>query len=144
MVNDLTLSKIIKLNTDVKDAPADVFFSTKQCQSVVNHKCIEKEPEDNSYLLKKIGRILTDNKKATTEHQESLRKEKDEKIQFRTATIILPIIIVVLACLILAVMKHGKKHFPKRADPKETSKYVYIPREITSKVRHRSTSNDIS
>ena len=39
---NLTLSKIIQYNTDFKDVPDNVMFSSQHCSGVRNHQCIPK------------------------------------------------------------------------------------------------------
>lgn len=41
-VNSLTLGKIIRLNTEFKSAPDNVFFSTDYCSGVKDFQCIPK------------------------------------------------------------------------------------------------------
>ena len=41
-VHSLTLGKIIRLNTEFKSAPDNVFFSTDYCSGVDNFQCVPK------------------------------------------------------------------------------------------------------
>ena len=43
MVNSLTFSEIIRLNTEFKTAPENVFFSSDFCASVKDFQCVPKE-----------------------------------------------------------------------------------------------------
>lgn len=42
MVHNLTLSQIIRLNTDVKSVPDNTFFSTLYCASVKDYQCVPR------------------------------------------------------------------------------------------------------
>lgn len=39
MVHGLTLGRIIRLNTNIKNVPDNVFFSTQYCAGVENYQC---------------------------------------------------------------------------------------------------------
>ena len=43
MVNSLTLGRIIRLNTDYKSAPDNVFFSAMYCNGSRDHQCISRD-----------------------------------------------------------------------------------------------------
>jgi len=45
MVNSLTLSEIIRLNTGFKSVPENVFFSSDYCASVKDFQCVPKEED---------------------------------------------------------------------------------------------------
>lgn len=44
MHKNLTLSQIIRLNTDFHDVPENVMFASQFCSSVVDHQCVVKMP----------------------------------------------------------------------------------------------------
>ncbi|XP_031575311.1 peroxinectin A-like [Actinia tenebrosa] len=44
MVHGLTLGRIIRLNTNIKNIPDNVFFSTQYCAGVENYQCKPRDP----------------------------------------------------------------------------------------------------
>ena len=65
-VEGLTLSKIIQLNTEFKDCPGHVFFSSNNCIGTSNHQCIPKKAESENVIEERESVIRENNKKDTT------------------------------------------------------------------------------
>eukprot|EP00794_Sanderia_malayensis_P020124 gene20124-22096_t len=107
MVNSLTLSKIIKANTNVKDIPDNVFFSMKRCKDVTNSKCVFRESQDLSKLLQKINLMKTKHSKAEKEHEESIRRAQGDKDSFKRSTIglgVACVVVIVVLCVVIAIV----------------------------------------
>ncbi len=148
MVNELTLSKIIKLNTDVKDIPDNVFFSSKQCKTVTNHKCIFREAKDPDSLMKQIDELKSQGKQAERQYKESLESVKDKEKSYRKATIALGVLCVVVVVVLLFIMIVCRTARFTRNAPHDKSKYTYIRRRgsdlVALAVRRDSNASDVS
>eukprot|EP00112_Aurelia_sp_Birch-Aquarium-sp1_P019096 Seg466.3 transcript_id=Seg466.3/GoldUCD/mRNA.D3Y31 product="Peroxinectin A" protein_id=Seg466.3/GoldUCD/D3Y31 len=117
MVNNLTLSKIIKLNSGVKDVPYNVFFSTKHCKDVINHKCIPHKPvalpdvEVKLKTLKNKGdtleKELSNAKQRHTEKTEEL-EGKNTKLSVLSGLLGAVILVIVLVIAMVFCRRNGK------------------------------------
>ncbi|KAK3733354.1 hypothetical protein QZH41_013682 [Actinostola sp. cb2023] len=72
LVNSLTLGRIIRLNTEYKSAPDNVFFSTIHCASVENHQC--KPRRDSSHNCRRNSNSHSNKNETETEPQLVIRK----------------------------------------------------------------------
>ena len=120
MVNGLTLSKIIKLNTGIKDVPNNVFFSSKVCKGTINHECMKYESSDANVIQEhlkgeargrpKLDRQLSSMQKPTNELH-------DKSDIFRTVSIVFGVIILLnFAVLGVILLRRRSNQKPERTD----------------------------
>ena len=104
-VEGLTLSKIIQLNTEFKDCPEHVFFSSNNCKGNRNHQCIPKNTASESVI----------------EDSESVVRENNKKGNTILGLVVATVILAVLFLIALGMVLHmtyiknkktveGKKH----------------------------------
>ena len=86
MVQNLTLSRIISLNTDFKNVPENVFFSSLYCADVSNHQCVPRDvtchelntcQATNSRLRRQVEHLRRSCKKSETHSPEMLSAKPD-------------------------------------------------------------------
>ena len=146
MVNGLTLSKIIQLNTGIKDIPYNVFFSTKICKDVVKHQCVERESSDPSVLKTQLQQEK--NRKAALQAKVDAMSKSTDELRIESATleavcIVLGVIIFLfLAALgVMFLRKKPNKHAGKNHD----RKYCHDRRESAMQLcgsRRESTDSE--
>ena len=89
-VEGLTLSKIIQLNTEFKDCPEHVFFSSNNCKGIRNHQCIPKNAESESVI----------------EDSESVVRENNKKDNTILGLVVATVILAVLFLIALGMVLH--------------------------------------
>lgn len=90
------MGEIIRLNTDFKDCPDNVFFSTRKCKGVKNHQCVPRPCRDVDCHLE------LENMKLSTEINE-------QKTLVRCLIIIAGILAAVCILLLIgAIMVRGR------------------------------------
>lgn len=119
MVNSLTLSKIIQLNTGIKDVPANVFFSTKVCKKVENHQCEQHQSKDSKAIEKQLNYLKVE--------YVSLKKSADnldEKNDILEAVCIIFGLVMLLHVIIFLVI-HLRRKRKNKASQKDSRKYGF-------------------
>ena len=120
MVNGLTLSKIIKLNTGIKDIPDNVFFASKVCKGTINHKCVRYE----SYDANSIHEHLKAEEHPKLARKPSPMQKPDRRYHgksntFKTVSIVFGVIILLnFAVLGVILFRRRSAQRPKRTDRK--------------------------
>ena len=154
MVNNLTLSKIIQLNSGVKDVPYNVFFSTKQCKDVINHKCIPHEPvfspdvEAKLKTLKNKGETLEKElSDAKQRHKTRTKKLKTKNAKLSALSGLLGAVLFVIAVVIVVMFCRRDGKFSRDQSSLTKSKYGMVRSAsdmMSLAVRRDSNASDSS
>ena len=60
MVESMSMGKIIRLNTNFKSCPDNVFFASRNCKGVDNHQCIPRSCMDGNCYMQQENMKLSD------------------------------------------------------------------------------------
>ena len=119
MVNGLTLSKIITLNTGIDNVPDNVFFSAKICKDVVNHNCVKNRRNGQNVAEEHPNTIKY--KKAKFAKRFDTKKTSSQEVRskyniFKVISVIFGVIIL-LSIVILGVFLLRRRSSRKAAKP---------------------------
>ena len=112
MVNNLTLARIIKLNTGIKDVPDNVFFSAKLCKTVVNHECVPRAAASGKNETHKIKKLMEENAILSAASQKSamaLDEANDKSRMLEILCIILGVLALALLIMYAVICIHRRR-----------------------------------
>ena len=114
MVNSLTLSKIIKLHTSIKDAPSNVFFSSKFCKDAINNKCLRQSGNDPKVMVEYL-------KNGKDEKDELLHTLRSKNSTLQAMSIIFGAIVVLIVVIagFMTLKRRSKKSSSKRSNGRD-------------------------
>jgi hypothetical protein len=103
MVHNLTLGRIIGLNTDFKSVPESVFFSTLHCESVENYQCKPRAPSTS------CGNNGSSTERETAE-QEALSRHQKYGSSILIGLAVLSSLSFMMAVLFIILWFQQRKH----------------------------------
>ena len=129
-MEDLTLGKIIRLNTGFKDAPDNVFFATQYCKGVEKHQCVAKDQKNKDELQKKNTDLENEKRRlshslssAQSELSHARAYHSAEETKLRTAAITLGVLMAIVLCICILTLPVAYKRFMKKEKGQNSSKY---------------------
>lgn len=125
-MNSLTLSRIIQLNTGIRNISSNVFFSTQICKDVVKHECVVRKETTTAEEKLKIEIQRNEELSIKLEAARRLSNDFDEKSIMQTIICIsLGVIILLLICAFGLIMLWRKRNQGKSLQT--LRKYCFCP-----------------